>query len=191
MLNHIITSKTRRDILKLFFLHPQEDFYVRKIVRDLSEEPSAVSRELNLLTTAKMLKREERLNKVIYTLNKSWEYYDEFVRIATHETSLVQQLRTNQSRLGKIKFLAVSTRYVRQVDIKEDEVYLLVVGTIVTPEVVAIVAESEKEFGREINYTIMTDEEFTFRKRNNDQFTWRFLRQPKIMLVGLEEDLMK
>ena len=37
----------------------------------------------------------------------------------------------------------------------------------------------------------MSEEEFLFRKKNNDQFVWRFLKQPKIMLVGLEEELLK
>ena len=76
-------------------------------------------------------------------------------------------------------------------EIKEDEVYLLLVGTIVVPEVTAIVGEAEKVFGREINYTVMTEDELAFRKKNNDPFIWRFLKQPKIMLVGTEEDLLK
>ena len=54
-----------------------------------------------------------------------------------------------------------------------------------------LVGEEEKKWGREINYTIMTEEEFLFRKKNNDPFMWSFLKQPKIMLLGSEEHLMK
>jgi hypothetical protein len=77
------------------------------------------------------------------------------------------------------------------VAIKEDEIYLLFVGVMVVPEVISIVGEAEKSFGREINYTVMTEEEFAFRKKNNDPFIWRFLKSPKILLVGSEDELLK
>ena len=41
------------------------------------------------------------------------------------------------------------------------------------------------------NIVVMSEEEFAFRKKNNDPFVWRFLKQPKIMLFGLEEELLK
>jgi len=62
---------------------------------------------------------------------------------------------------------------------------------VVIPEVESIIKEGEKIFGRAINYTVMTEDEFVFRKKNNDPFIWRFLKQPKVMLVGFEEDLVK
>ena len=58
-------------------------------------------------------------------------------------------------------------------------------------EIESIIREVEKEFGRPINYSTMTESEFIFRKKNNDPFIWRFLKQPKIMLVGVEEELLK
>ena len=82
-------------------------------------------------------------------------------------------------------------KYAKKTQIKEDEIYVLFIGIIVIPEVVSIMGQAEKEFGREINYTVMTEEEFAFRKKNNDPFIWRFLKQPKVMLIGNEEELLK
>lgn len=191
MLEHIIPSKTRRKILELIFLNPNENFYLRKIVRDINEEVNAVKRELDILTDAKVLHKERRLNKIFYFLNKSYIFYDEFLRIFTKGDKLVVYLHKNHSRIGKIKYLVLSTKFSKRAPIKDDEIYLLFVGVVVVPEISTIISEIEKDFGREINYTVMTEEEFNFRKRNNDPFLWRFLRQPKIMLVGSEEDLMK
>jgi len=191
MLEHIVTSKTRRKILALFFSYPTEFYYLRKIVREIDEEVNAVKRELDILENAKVLHKERRLNKVFYTLNKSYLYYDEFLRIFTKMSPLATRIHKNSLKIGKIKYCALSTKYAKKIPIKEDEIYLLFVGTLVIPEVALIIDESEKEFGREINYTIMTEEEFIFRKKNNDPFIWRFLKQPKIMLIGLEEELLK
>jgi len=191
MLEHIIPSKARRKILQLFFHHPNESFYLRKIVRDIGEEVNAVKRELDILFGSKLLHKEKRLNKIFYTLNKSYPLYDEFLRIFAKSTLLADMIYKNLSKIGKIKFIVISAKFAKQIPIKENEIYLLIVGIIVVPEVASIVTEAEKQFGREVNYTVMTEEEFAFRKKNNDPFIWRFLKQPKVMLVGTEDDLLK
>lgn len=191
MLQHIIPSKARRKILELFFHHPTESFYLRRIVRDLLEEVNAVKRELDILEGEKLLTKEKRLNKVFYSLNKNYQLYDEFLRIFSKTSSLALSIYKILSKLGKMKFIALSIKFAKQLPIKEDEIYLLLVGVVVVPEIAEIISEEEKSFGREINYTVMTEEEFVFRKKNNDPFIWRFLKQPKIMLVGNEDELLK
>ncbi len=191
MLQHIIPSKTRRKILELFFQRAGENFYLRKIVREINEEVNAVKRELDILESAKVLQKERRLNKIFYSINKNWIFYDEFLRIFTKSGFMASLIYKNLPKLGKIKFIALLTKFAKKLPIKEDEIYLLFVGVVVVPEVASIVTEAEKNFGREINYTVMTEEEFIFRKKNNDPFIWRFLKQAKIMLVGTEEELLR
>ena len=191
MLQHIIPSKARRKVLELFFHHPEENYYLRKVVRDTNEEVNAIKRELDILAEEKLLTREKRLNKVFYALNKSYRFYDEFLRIFTKTGCLPTLVYNNLSKIGKVKFITLSTKFAKKTAIKEDEIYLLFIGTIVVPEIASIVDEAEKDFGREINYTVMTEDEFIFRKKNNDPFIWRFLKQPKIMLIGNEEELSK
>lgn len=191
MLDHIIPSKTRRKILELFFQKPEESFYLRKIVREVNEEVNAVKRELDILSKAKVLLKEKRLNKVFFTLNKNWRFYEEFLRIFAKVNQLSNLIYENLQKIGKVKYIALSMKYVKKILIKSDEVYLLFVGTIVIPEVQPLIAQVEKEFGQEINYTVMTEEEFIFRKKNNDPFIWRFLKQPKIMLIGQEDQFLR
>ncbi|MDH7476493.1 MAG: hypothetical protein QHH09_03420 [Microgenomates group bacterium] len=191
MLDYIIPSKTRRKILELFYHHPNENYYLRKVVREVGEEVNAVKRELDILEKSKVLNKEKRLNKVFYFLNKNYLFYDEFNRIFTKTNLLSSLIYKNLPKLGKIKFIALSTKFPKNLPIKEDEIYLLLVGIIVVPEIANIIAEVEKNYGREINYSVMDEQEFNFRKKNNDPFIWRFLKQPKIMLVGSEDDLLK
>lgn len=191
MLHYIIPSKARRKILTLFFHHPQEHFYLRRVVREVNEEVNAVKRELDILYNGKVLLKEKRLNKVFYTLNKHYIFYDEFMRIFAKTTLLNELIQTNISKIGKIKHIALSTQFIKQGNLKSEDIHLLFVGIVVVPEVADIVNKVEKEMQREINYTVMTEDELAYRKKNNDPFIWKFLRQPKIMLVGIEEDLMK
>ena len=191
MLEHIIPSKARRKILELFFHHHLENYYLRQVVREINEEVNAVKRELDILSEEKVITKEKRLNKVFYTLNKNYYFYDEFLRIFTKTDCLALSVKKQLPKLGKIKFIAVSEKFSKRQMVKEGEIYLLVVGTIVIPELTTIVNEEEKRLGFDINYTAMAEEEFSFRKKNNDPFIWRFLRQPKIMLIGTEDELLK
>lgn len=191
MLDYLIASKTRLKILRLFYQDPSSQHYLREIVRLIDEEVNAVKRELDILDRAKVLHKEPRLNKVFYTLNVKYILYEEFLRIFAKDNDLARQLLKMAGRLGKLKFVAVSLKYAKKQIIRDDEVYVLFVGTVVVPEVEALLGSMEKSFGRPINFTVMNDEELLFRKRNNDPFLWQFLRTPKVMLVGLEEDLMK
>ncbi|MFH1826881.1 MAG: hypothetical protein ABH812_00400 [bacterium] len=191
MLEHIIPSKTRIAILELFYHNPENSYFLRKVVREVGKEVNAVKRELDILEKEKVLLKEKRLNKVFFTLNKGYILYEEFLRIFAKTGNLATLIYENVTKLGKIKFIALSLKFVKKELIKEDEVYLIFVGSVVVPEVTSIISNVEKEFGTEINYTVMNEDEFTFRKKNNDPFVWRFLKQPKIMLIGLEEDLQK
>ena len=177
--------------MEFFFHHPDENYYLRRVVREIDEEVNAVKRELDILTEEKLLTRERRLNKVFYTLNRSYQFYDEFMRIFTKMSYLAQSIYKSGSKIGKVKFITVSTKFPKNTPIKEDEIYILFVGVIVVPEVESIMADAEKNYGKPINYTAMTEDEFVFRKKNNDPFIWRFLKQPKVMLVGSEEELLK
>jgi DNA-binding transcriptional ArsR family regulator len=191
MLHYIIPSKARRKILELFFHNPKENFYLRRIVREVNEEVNAVKRELDILSEAKLLLKEKRLNKVFYSLNKNYIYYEEFLRIFAKSTSLANLVYKNHSKIGKVKFVAMAKSMVKDEPVKKDDVSVVFVGFIVVPEVESLMSEVEKSLGYEVHYTVMTEEEFAFRKRSNDPFIWRFLRQPKIMLVGSEEDMVK
>ncbi len=191
MLQYIIPSKVRRKILGLFFHNIETSFYLREVVRRIDEEVNAVKRELDILHAGKVLLRERRMNKVFYSLNKSYLFFDEFLRIFTKMSVLSELIIKHIGRLGKIRYIAVSTKYSKKTQIKEDEIYALFVGIVVVPEVDTIMNTARREFGWDINYTVMTDDELKFRKKNNDPFIWKFLKQPKVMIVGQEEDLLK
>lgn len=190
MLQSIIPSKTRRKILALFFNNIGSSYHLRRVGRETHEEINAVKRELDILERAKVLKKERRLNKSIYSLNHSYIFFNEFLRIFFKQASLVTSILKNQTKLGKVKYIAVSTKLPKREIIPESEIYLLFIGTIPAVEIAKILEREKGNYTFEINYTVMTEDEFAFRKRNNDPFIWKFLRHPKIMLIGSEEALL-
>jgi hypothetical protein len=97
----------------------------------------------------------------------------------------------NRAKLGKIKFAMMSGRYIRGLPKKSGtDVDLLIVGTVVLPELAQLVKSEEAKKERELNYTVMTDEEFIFRKNRRDPFVLSILEGSRIMIVGDEEELV-
>jgi DNA-binding MarR family transcriptional regulator len=70
-------GKSRRLILGLLFRQPDEEFYVRKIIRLTSLAPGAAQRELKRLSEAGIIVRSSKDNHVFYQANPACSAYIE------------------------------------------------------------------------------------------------------------------
>lgn len=190
MLQDLITSKTRVKILSIFLGSSDEMFHVREIVRRSGEEINAVRRELTLLEKKGLLKREPRANRVYYYLDKSYPFYFDLLRIYAKTEGLGGNIVKNRVKLGKIKYAMLSGKFVRNIRENPEDVDLLVVGTVVLPELSLLVRQEEAKRNREINYTAMTEDEFNFRKKRRDPFITSIIFGSRVMLIGDEETML-
>ncbi len=190
-LSDIITSKVRIKILELFFSNVKEMYHVRGIVRELKEEINAVRRELEKLDEVGILKKEPRGNRVYYWVRRDHPFYGDLLSIAAKTMGLGAELIKNRNKLGKVSSIMFSGGFVRRQPKKhEDDVDILVVGDIVLPEIATLIRTEESKRGKEINYTVMSRDEFEFRKKRRDPFLQGILSYGRVMVVGDEEDLV-
>ena len=191
MLSDIIISRVRVKVLSLFLSHPGTIFHVRDIVRKVSEEINAVRRELAHMEKAGMVTKEQRANRLFYTMRRDYPLYFELLELIGKTSGLGFDIYKNRAKLGKVKFAVLSGRFLRALPKRSTtDVDLLVVGAIVLPELAQLVKAEEVRRGREMNYTVMTEEEFLFRKRRNDPFARDILSQSRVMVIGDEEELV-
>lgn len=191
ILEDIIISRVRVKMLSLFLSHPGTIFHVRDIVRKVGEEINAVRRELAHMEKAGMVTKEARANRLFYAFRKDYPLYYELIELIGKTSGLGWDILKHRPKLGKIKFAMLSGRFLRALPKKgSTDVDLLVVGTVVLPELAQIVKSEETKRGRELNYTVMTEEEFIFRKRRRDPFVISILTGSRVMIVGDEEELV-
>lgn len=191
ILEDIIISRVRVKVLTLFFTYPGTIFHVRDIVRKVGEEINAVRRELLHMEKAGMVSKEQRANRLFYSFRKDYPLYFDLLEIIGKTSGLGWDLIKHKIKLGRIKFAMVSGRYLRSLPKKSStDVDLLVVGNVVLPELSQIVKAEEVRREREINYTVMTEEEFAFRKRRRDPFALAILEGSRVMIIGDEEELV-
>lgn len=191
LLEDIIISRVRRKLLELFLTNPGVIFHVRDIVRKIDEEINAVRRELAHMEKAGMVAKEQRANRLFYAFRKDYPLYFELTGIIGKTTGFGWEILKHKGKLGKIKFAMLSGRYVRGLPKKtQSDVDLLMVGNVVVPELTQLVKAEEAKKQKELNYSVMTEEEFEFRKRRRDPFVLSMLAGSRVMLIGDEEELI-
>lgn len=191
MLEDLIISRVRVKMLTLFLSNPGTIFHVRDIVRRVGEEINAVRRELSHMEKAGMVTKEQRANRLFYAFRRDYPIYFELLELVGKTSGLGWDILKNRAKLGKVKFAMLSGRALRGMPKKSSsDVDLLVVGTIVIPELAQFVKAEEVRKNKELNYTVMTEEEFLFRKRRRDPFLISVLEGSRVMIVGDEEELV-
>ena len=190
-LSDIITSKVRIKILELFLSDVKEMYHVRGIVRETNEEINAVRRELEKLEAAGFFKKEPRGNRLYYWIRNDYPFFGDLLAMVSKTKGLGFDLITNKSKIGKVNFVMFSGKFARRKERKrDDEVDILVVGEIVLPELAALIRKEESKRTKEINYTVMSKEEFDFRKKRRDPFLTGILARSRVMIIGDEEELV-
>lgn len=181
-------SRVRVKLMELFFQNPEELYYVRQITRQIKEEINAVRRELDKMLEYGLLKSEERGNRLYYFLNQNYLFYAELQQMVAKSVGLGQKLRKLRRKLGTIDFVMFSSEFVGGKPPRQDRVDVLVVGDVVLPEVQTLIKQEEERRGHEINYTVFSSEEFTFRKTRRDPFVMEILYGTRVMVIGSEAE---
>ncbi len=183
----LLISKVRVRVIKLFLTNPDDQFYVRQISRKVNSEINAVRRELGRLHRIGFLKKSARGNRLFYSIKPDFVFLDELLGMVVKETGLGRSILEKKEQLGKIKFAMFAKPFVKGRVPKPSEIDLLIVGKVSTSLLTKLVEEEQQRRGHEVNYTVLTSEEFDFRKRRKDPFIIDVLSQPRIVLLGNEE----
>lgn len=194
MLEHLFGSKTRVKLLSLFLRNADEPVFVRELTRRVDTQINAVRREianlvrLGLLTEVTVAepplpsgKKQPGLKKKYYQLNKQFALLEEIsALIIKAEVLLDRRLDQEILGLGDVKYLSLVGKFVSDPATPVD---LLIVGNISADRLKAVLADAEKASGVEINFSLLTPEEFRYRKEIGDRFLHGILEGRKKVIV--------
>lgn len=187
MLSDILVSEVRVNILKLFFTAGAAEFYhVRDITRRVNTEINAVRRELLRLTKAGILKKEPRGNRVYYRVRELSPYISDLATLVNKDTGLCRNIIDDLDKIGNVKLVILSKPFLYGRASTASDIDLLLVGKPNGEKLGKMIKDEENRMKREINYTILSEEEFEFRKKRKDPFLINVLLQPRIVVFGDE-----
>ncbi len=169
-------SKTRVKLLNLFLNNPEKTFYVREITRLIDEQVNSVRRELKNLEDIKAVNSATEDRKLFYGINQRFKYYIPlraiFAGIDVDEESIIKEKeqgwRYDTSDIDKdLGILIISGVLVKG---SESDIDMILVGNNSKKQLSDWAKNIEKQEGRDLNYVILSMEEFYYRYTSSDVF---------------------
>ena len=158
MLNTLITSKTRINLLLKFFLNPGTKAYLRELSAEFGESTNAVRVELNRLTEAKILKSSSLGRKIIYRANSKHNLFRDIQNVVRKFVGLDQLVEDLIKRLGSVERAFVIGDYAKGIDSGLIDVVL--VGNVDIDTLDKFVIKTGKLINRKIRPLVLNKIEF-------------------------------
>jgi hypothetical protein len=183
ILESLFGSKERARLLRFFLQNPEQVYEFVDIVRKNMIKSNPTKRELSTLVKIKFIILRTKKGKNYYQLNQNFNFYPELKNLIA-KSNIYPQCKSlgNVSKLGNIKLAAISGTFINYPKSKAD---MILVGDGVSKARLRNLMNSlEAEIGKEINFVMMTMDEFKYRLNMLDKFVLEFLEGPHEELVN-------
>jgi len=168
MLQDIIDSKNDSLVLGFLLAAPARSFSVLEVSRRLNIPHLKASHALNKLAAEGILKSFAKKGKKYYILNKRYKLLGEIKKYWQKEGPAYQdELVSALKKLGDVRAAFLSGIFCGHANLPVD---ILLVGKINLNKLANFLKAAEKLMGQEINYSIMTPDEFLQRRNTFDKF---------------------
>lgn len=184
MLEHLITSKAKRRLLKLFITNPDSAFYIREIAKLTGEPINGVRRELGHLESAGLVKPRREGNLKYYSLVKEFPFYPELKKIIYATVGLGDYLNNKFKEPQQIDLAFIYGSVAKNAETAKSDIDLFVVGEIDEADLHTLASRIEVDIRRNINYVLMTRTEFQERLNRGEPFVTRVMAEEKLVLKG-------
>jgi hypothetical protein len=168
MLEDLIDSKIDSEILSFFLSAPARAFSIIEISKRLKIPNLKAAHVLNKLSLAGLLKSFSKKTKKYYILNEKYKLLPE-IKSYWQKNGLKYQdeLFLAIKKLGEVKAAFLSGIFTGQPNLPVD---LLIVGKVNLKKLSDFLKGAQAMMGQEINYSIMTVDEFILRRNTFDRF---------------------
>ncbi len=191
MLHKLFSSKVRIELLNTFFLHPEKSFYLRELERITGEDYKNVSTELKNLESLGLLTSRKSGNLKYFQVNPGFLIYPELKSIFFKVRGAPDLLKQVLSDGPDIEYAFIYGSFAAGTENEKSDLDLMVVGKIPLENLLRRLREPERVLGRDINPSLFSISEIKQRLKNQDPFIGRVMAEPKIMLIGNEDDLRR
>ncbi len=182
-------GKTRRRVLALLFGRPHETFYLRQIARETGAGVGAVQRELDRLTQAGVITRAPDGRQVYFRANPDTPVFDELQGLMAKTAGIADVLRSALLPLEKIDVAFIYGSVASGSHATYSDIDMMIVGDVTLHELLPLLRPAQERLAREINPTIYTPGEFLSKRGGRQHFVSRVLDEPKIFIIGADDDL--
>ena len=181
MLEEIVDSKIDSGTLSFFLSAPERSFSVLEISKRLGIPYLKVAHSLGKLTALGPIKMFAKKSKKYYMLNDKYKLLEQ-MRAFWQKSPVKYQdeLFVAIRKLGDVKAAFLSGLFCGQPGLPVD---LLIIGRVNLDKMSGFLKSVEQLMGQEINYSIMTVDEFLLRRNTFDKFIKDIFDYPHLTVV--------
>jgi len=155
----------------------------------LGHSAGSIRRELLKFNKDNLFDTQRAGNLLYYTLNTRHPLFEELRAIVRKTVGVEGRLRNALSSIKRIRIAFIYGSFAARNEKGTSDIDLMTIGN---PDISLLnerVADLEKRLQREINITAYSWEEYRHKKLAKSGFIMDLLKNPRIMLIGKEDDL--
>jgi len=186
MLETLIPSRLRRDVLALFFSNPETEYHIREVARRVKSPTNAVQAELERLAGAGILKKVGRANLVCFSVDRASPIFPELRGLVLKTAGIAGAVREALGKVDGIRFAFIYGSFAAGTEKPGSDVDVFVVGNTDFSGVTAAARKVEKRVGREVSVTVYPEKEL--RAKKDSGFVRGVFDGRKVWLMGDERE---
>jgi DNA-binding MarR family transcriptional regulator len=177
ILENLFGSKAKTRLLRFFLQNPEQEYSLSEIAKRNMLKSPAVRSELENLRKIKFVIRRTKQGKRSYILNQSFAFYPELKNLISKDNIYPQSKSLSKVKgIGNIKLAVISGAFINYSKSKAD--MILVGDGISRAKLRNLMNSLEAEIGKEVDFVLMSGEEFKYRLNMLDKFILEFLEGP-------------
>ena len=184
-------STVQQRVLAYLFGQPERSFFATELIRIVGGGSGAVQRELARLADSGLVTVSRVGTQKHYQANPKSPIFAELCAIAQKTVGLAEPLREALAPLTKrIAAAFVFGSVAKRSDTAASDIDVLVLSeSIEYADVFAALQSAEEKLGRTVNPTVYTPANWRKKRKDGNAFVVKVFAQPKMFLMGTEEDL--
>lgn len=180
------------DILCLFLMQPDEEYYQRSLAEKTGHSLAQVQYALERIEEAGLVTKKKSGNRLYYRAERSHPAFEDLKRAFLKTIALGDVIREALKPLEKkIMFAFVYGSIATGQDRPDSDLDLLLIGSVTLKDIANAVADLSEKLRREVNPVNYTPETFVKRLKEGNRFALEMLETPKIWLIGIEDEFAK
>ena len=188
-LAQILSSNVKAEVFRLLFGLEGQPLHVRELERRSGLAIGTVRQELERLTKLGLIVSHMDGNRRYYTAREDHPLYPEIRGLVLKTSGLADVLRRALQKEKRIDVAFIFGSLAQAREQAHSDLDLLVIGDIGLRDVSKLLGGIADKVGREINPKVFRPDEFRRRKRTSDHFLSRVLAEPRIFVIGNENEL--
>lgn len=182
ILENLFSSVNKLRIIKFFIRNPNGFHSAAAVAKLLVVRKNVFDNEARRLSANGFLKFKRSGRDKFYIINNRFYLYNELKNLIENAISVNDdEIVLNLKRAGKIQLALASGVFINKSDSRAD---LVVVGKVSPKKMENFIKYVESQVGKELNFVVMTPEEFKYRYKMFDRFVHDILEMPHKKLIN-------